>query len=65
MMWLHQLAQPDHFWMADDIFGLKPGWIRDFADVVKANNCITPYKIQSRADLLLEEETISLLAAIL
>lgn len=63
MMWLHQLAQPDHLWMADDIFGLKPGWIRDFADVVKANNCITPYKIQSRADLLLEEETISLLAA--
>lgn len=63
MMWLHKLAQPDHFWMADDIFGLKPGWLRDFAEVLKANHCIIPYKIQSRADLLLEEETISILAA--
>ena len=25
---------PDHFWMSDDIFGLKPGWVQEFADVV-------------------------------
>ena len=24
-----------HFWMTDDIFGLKPGWILRFAELVK------------------------------
>lgn len=62
MIWLRKLAQPDHFWMADDIFGLKPGWIRDFAAALKENQIKIPYKIQSRADLLLEEKTISQLA---
>src|SRR5258706_11697416 len=26
---------PGHFWMSDDIFGLKPGWIQAFRDEVK------------------------------
>jgi radical SAM superfamily enzyme YgiQ (UPF0313 family) len=63
MRWLRALAQPDHFWMADDIFGLKPGWVSAFCSALQENNLIIPYKIQSRADLLLEEETIRLLAA--
>jgi len=56
------MYQPDHFWICDDIFGLKPGWIRQFRDLVLAKNLQFKYKIQSRADLLLEEETIDALA---
>jgi anaerobic magnesium-protoporphyrin IX monomethyl ester cyclase len=54
--------QPDHFWMCDDIFGLKPGWIREFATYIKQKNLSLRYKIQSRVDLLLEENTVQLLA---
>ncbi|MBV6421096.1 MAG: Anaerobic magnesium-protoporphyrin IX monomethyl ester cyclase [Ignavibacteriaceae bacterium] len=54
--------QPDHFWMCDDIFGLKPGWVQEFRDIVKSKNLEFKYKIQSRVDLLLQEDTISALA---
>lgn len=54
--------QPDHFWMCDDIFGLKPGWIQEFKDIIIAKNLKFKYKIQSRVDLLLEEDTIDALA---
>lgn len=55
--------QPDHFWMSDDIFGLKPGWVNRFAELVKASNLKFKYKIQSRVDLLLEKDTVEALAA--
>ncbi len=54
--------QPTHFWMCDDIFGLKPKWIKEFRDEVLAKNLKFKYKIQSRADLLLEEDTIEALS---
>ncbi len=54
--------QPDHFWMCDDIFGLKPGWVNRFAEVVKERNLKFKYKIQSRVDLLLEENVVEALA---
>jgi anaerobic magnesium-protoporphyrin IX monomethyl ester cyclase len=54
--------KPDHFWMSDDIFGLKPGWVQSFRDEVKKKKISFRYKIQSRADLLLEEDTIDALA---
>lgn len=52
----------DHFWMCDDIFGLKPGWVQEFRDLVNINGLKFKYKIQSRVDLLLKEDTISALA---
>jgi len=51
-----------HFWMCDDIFGLKPGWVQEFRDIVKAKELNFKYKIQSRVDLLLQEDTIAALA---
>jgi anaerobic magnesium-protoporphyrin IX monomethyl ester cyclase len=54
--------QPDHFWMSDDIFGLKPNWVNQFANLVKSKGLKFKYKIQSRVDLLLEEDTIRDLA---
>lgn len=50
--------KPTHFWMCDDIFGLKPGWIKEFKNEVEQRNLDFKYKIQSRVDLLLEEDTI-------
>lgn len=52
----------NHFWMCDDIFGLKPGWVQEFRDDVKAKGLKFKYKIQSRVDLLLQEDTIAALA---
>jgi anaerobic magnesium-protoporphyrin IX monomethyl ester cyclase len=54
--------QPQHFWMCDDIFGLKPGWVQEFRNVVKSISLKFKFKIQSRVDLLLQEDTIAALA---
>ena len=51
-----------YFWMCDDIFGLKPGWVQEFRDEVKKKELKFKYKIQSRVDLLLQEDTITALA---
>ncbi len=51
-----------HIWFADDIFGLKPNWLRDFEYYIKKEKVKVSYKIQSRADLLLEEDNIKHLA---
>jgi anaerobic magnesium-protoporphyrin IX monomethyl ester cyclase len=52
----------DHIWFSDDIFGLKPGWINRFADLVEKENIKTKFKIQARADLLLQDGYVSDLA---
>lgn len=48
--WLKSAYAPDHLWMADDIFGLKPGWIARFADAVEAREAAIPFKCLLRAD---------------
>ena len=52
----------DHIWFCDDIFGLKPGWVKKFADLVERENLRFKFKIQARADLLLEDDYIKDLA---
>ncbi len=52
----------DHIWFCDDIFGLKPGWVQEFAALVKEAGLHFSFKIQSRVDLLLQDDTISALA---
>jgi radical SAM superfamily enzyme YgiQ (UPF0313 family) len=52
----------DHIWFCDDIFGLKPGWLSEFARLVNKENLQFKFKIQSRADLLLQENNIEALA---
>ena len=53
---------PDHIWFCDDIFGLKPGWMDEFARLVEEKKLKFRFKIQSRADLLTNEETVAALA---
>jgi len=52
------LFEFDHIWFADDIFGLKPNWVQEFNAVLKKEGIQIPYKIQSRADLLLKDDTV-------
>ncbi len=52
-----------YFWICDDIFGLKPGWVQRFRDALQEKNLHIAYKIQSRVDLLLQEDNIDALVA--
>jgi anaerobic magnesium-protoporphyrin IX monomethyl ester cyclase len=63
LVYLKQKFNFDHIWFCDDIFGLKPGWVAEFAALVQAAKLSFRFKIQARADLLLQEKYIEALAA--
>jgi anaerobic magnesium-protoporphyrin IX monomethyl ester cyclase len=42
----------EHLWFADDIFGLRPKWVRQLADEVEKMDAAIPFKMQSRVDLM-------------
>ena len=52
----------DHIWFCDDIFGLKPGWVQEFADILKQEKLSIKFRIQARADLLQEEVLVKALS---
>ncbi|HTP09398.1 MAG TPA: radical SAM protein, partial [Anaerolineae bacterium] len=52
MKWLKETYHPDHIGFADDIFGLKPGWIERFGQRVREQDAAIPFKCLSRADLI-------------
>ena len=52
LRWLIDHYKPDHIWFADDIFGLKQGWLERFGDLAQAQGGFPPFKCLSRADLL-------------
>lgn len=56
LKWLKERFDPDHIWFADDIMGLKPGWLPEFARCVEEKSARVPFKCLSRADLLLRDE---------
>ncbi len=58
---LKQFFNMDHIWFCDDIFGLKRSWVQEFAELVNDGGVKTAYKIQSRADLLVEEKYVTFL----
>jgi anaerobic magnesium-protoporphyrin IX monomethyl ester cyclase len=62
MLWMKSTFHPDHVWFCDDIFGLKPGWVPKLADAVVKQQATIPFKCLSRADLLLDDNTVSHLA---
>lgn len=57
-----QLFGFTHVWFADDIFGLKASWVIEFSEWTKKENLKIDYKIQSRADLLVEPDYVQALA---
>lgn len=63
MKLLKEKYSPDHIWFCDDIFGLKPNWIKKFDEVINKENSGTKFKCLSRVDLLLKEDNIKHLAS--
>jgi len=61
--WLKSQYHPDHIWFADDILGLKPGWIERFAILLREADAIIPFKCLQRADLIDENTAAALKAA--
>ncbi|RYZ19226.1 MAG: B12-binding domain-containing radical SAM protein, partial [Chitinophagaceae bacterium] len=59
---LRSLTAVDHIWFCDDIFGLKPGWVAAFASQLEKEGLRIPFKIQSRADLLVQPDYVEALA---
>ncbi len=55
--------KPDHIWFADDIFGLRPRWVTDFAEIVRELDAVIPFTIQSRVDLMTERAVAGLALA--
>jgi anaerobic magnesium-protoporphyrin IX monomethyl ester cyclase len=62
MTFLKRTYQPDHLWFCDDIFGLKPGWVPAFAELVNLHDAKIPFKCLARVDLLLHGRTVEHLA---
>jgi radical SAM superfamily enzyme YgiQ (UPF0313 family) len=60
--WLKEYAGFDHVWFCDDIFGLTPGWVQRFAQLVQGQQLHFRFKMQGRADLLLQDQYIKDLA---
>lgn len=60
MAFLKKNYQPNHIWFADDIFGIQLGWMVEFGEEVEKLNAQIPFKIQSRVDLLQEENVKAL-----
>ena len=63
MAWLKRTFRPDHLWIADDIFGLKPGWIERFAALIRERDASTPFKCLLRADQVTADVAAALRAA--
>jgi len=59
---LKQKYHIDHIWFCDDIFGLKPSWAVAFAELLQKEDIDIKFKIQSRADLMVQEDTVNTLA---
>ena len=52
MLHLKRHYRPDHIWFADDIFGFKADWVREFGATLAHAGGGVPYTIQIRADLV-------------
>ncbi|MDB6157385.1 MAG: Mg-protoporphyrin monomethyl ester oxidative cyclase [Gammaproteobacteria bacterium] len=63
MLYLKHTFAPDHIWFADDIFGFRVDWVKEFAAVLAAGGGGIPFTIQTRADLLSERMAAALGAA--
>lgn len=51
-----------YFWICDDIFGLKTGWVNQFRDLIKIKELQFKYMMQSRVDVMLKDDAIKALA---
>ena len=59
--WLLDRYHPDALWIADDVFTIHPGWIAEYAALMKQRGIRIPFECITRADRL-NERTAELLA---
>jgi anaerobic magnesium-protoporphyrin IX monomethyl ester cyclase len=50
LSWLAREYEPDQIAIVDDVFGLQPGWIERFADLLAAKRLRLPFRCLMRAD---------------
>lgn len=50
IQWLNERFAPDHLWIVDDVFGLKPGWVEEFAVLLHQRGLRIPFRCLMRAD---------------
>jgi len=63
MIHLRRHYRPDHIWFADDIFGFRVDWVKEFAAALTEGGGGVPFTIQLRADLVSPRMTEALHAA--
>jgi anaerobic magnesium-protoporphyrin IX monomethyl ester cyclase len=61
--WLKRRFEPDHLWIVDDVFGLKPGWVQEFAALVNERHARVPFRCLMRADQVNEAVATALASA--
>ena len=59
--WLITEYSPDMAWVADDVFTIHHGWVREYAAEMRRRGLLIPFECISRADRL-NEEILDLLA---
>lgn len=59
--WLMTEYSPDMAWVADDVFTIHHGWIREYAAEMRRRGLLIPFECISRADRL-NEEIVDLMA---
>ncbi|MDE3166430.1 MAG: radical SAM protein [Acidobacteriota bacterium] len=60
MLHMKRAYNPGHIWFADDIFALSRQWTLAFAAAVQECNAATPFKMQSRCDLMTRDTAAAL-----
>jgi len=63
MSFLKRAYAPDHIWMADDIFGFRVDWLREFSEHLRELDGAVPFTIQIRANMISERMAAALRAA--
>jgi len=60
MVYLRHTFGAEHVWFADDIFGFRVDWVREFAATTREAGGGVRFTIQTRADLLSEKMVLAL-----
>lgn len=60
--WIRDTYAPDQIWYADDVFGIHPQWLLEYAAELKRRNLRVPFETISRADRLLRDDVLETLA---
>jgi radical SAM superfamily enzyme YgiQ (UPF0313 family) len=60
--WIRDTYRPDQVWYADDVFGIHPSWLFEYAAELDRRNLRLPFETISRADRLLRDDVLETLA---